>query len=156
MIKISEIKEGDIKNVYKFCLGIFEELNWDKRFSYGLKNLKDFFDGPREIFFIAKKGKEIIGCVGLKELLKDKSLMKRLYVAKDFRGRGMALLLFKKIKRFAKKQDYKVIVLDTFKNNFRAKKFYEKNGFKPFNPKPDKKWKESLRPEIFDYYILKL
>lgn len=156
MIKIVKIKDGDIEQAYQFCIGIFEELGWDKRFNYGLENLKEFFSGPREIFFIAKKGKEIIGCGGLKELSKDNGLMKRLYVAKDFRGKGVALLIFKKIKGFAKKRDYKFIFLDTFQNNFRAKKFYEKNGFKPFNPKPDKNWRESEHSDLFEFRKLNL
>jgi len=156
VIKIVKIKDGDIEQAYRFCMGIFEELGWDKRFNYGLENLKEFFNGPREVFFLAKRGKEIIGCGGLKELSKDKGLMKRLYVAKDFRGKGVASLIFKIIRGFAEEQNYKVIFLDTFQNNFRAKRFYEKNGFKPFNPKPDKKWKESEHPDLFEFRKLKL
>ena len=129
MIKIVKIKDGDIEQAYRFCIGIFEELGWDKRFNYGLENLKEFFNGHREAFFLAKRGKKIIGCGGLRELSKDKGLMKRLYVAKDFRGKGVASLIFKIIRGFAKEQNYKVIFLDTFQNNFRAKRFYEKNGF---------------------------
>lgn len=156
MIRISEIKDKDIDKVYKFCISIFEEFNWDKRFDYGLDNLKEFFNGPREIFFIAKKGKEIIGCGGLKELSENQGLMKRFYVAKDFRGKGIARLIFKEIKGFAKKQGYKFIILDTFKTNFRAKRFYEKQGFKPFIPKPDKDWKESKHRDLFDFRKLEL
>ncbi|MDP2910609.1 MAG: GNAT family N-acetyltransferase [bacterium] len=156
MIKIAEIKNGDTEKAYQFCMGIFEELGWDKRFSYGLKNLKDFFNNPKEAFFLAKEGKRIIGCGGLKELSKDNGLMKRFYVAKDFRGKGVACLIFKKIRGFAEKQGYKVIILDTFKNNFRAQKFYQKQGFRSFKPKPNENWKESLCPELFEFLKLKL
>jgi len=156
MIKVDKIKDKDVEKAYEFCMEIFEELDWDKRFSYGLRNLKEFFNGPREVFLLAKKGKKIIGSAGLKELSKEEALMKRFYVAKDFRGKGVAPLIFEKIKDFAKEQNYKVIVLDTFQNNFRAKRFYQKLGFKPYNPKPDKKWKESQHPELFDFRKLKL
>jgi putative acetyltransferase len=156
MIKIAEIKDEDIEKAYQFCIGIFEELGWDKRFSYGLKNLKDFFNNSKEAFFLAKEGKRIIGCGGLKNLSKQEGLMKRLYIDKEFRGRGLAQRLFERIKKFAVKQNYKTIVLDTFKNNFRAQKFYRKQGFRSFKPKPNENWKESLCPELFEFRKLKL
>ena len=53
-IKIRKIEEKDVDRAYQFCIGIFKEFDWDKRFIYGLKNLKGFFSEPEEIFFIAK------------------------------------------------------------------------------------------------------
>lgn len=155
-IKIGKIQKKDIDKAYKFCTGIFDELGWDKRFNYGLENLKQFFAGDRELFLLAKEGEKIIGCGGLKELSKDKGLLKRFYVAKEFRGKGLASLILKKIKGFAREQGYKVIVLDTFKNNFRAQKFYQKQGFKPFKPKINKNWKESFSPKLFEFRRLKI
>ena len=156
MIKIVKIKDGDIKQAHRFCIGIFEELGWDKRFNYGLENLKEFFNNPKEAFFLAKEGKKIIGCGGLKNLSEREGLLKRLYIDKEFRGRGLAQRLFEKIKKFAVKKNYKVIVLDTFKNNFRAQKFYQKQGFRSFKPKPNENWKESHCPELFEFRKLKL
>ncbi|KPJ54811.1 hypothetical protein AMJ47_03095 [Parcubacteria bacterium DG_72] len=154
-VEIEEIKNKDIEQAYQFCIGIWDELGWDKSFSYELENLKEFFSGPREVFLLAKQ-EEIIGCAGLKNLSEQEGLLKRFYVVKDFRGKGLALLLLKNIKEFAKKQDYKVIVLDVFKDNFRAKRFFEKHGFKSFNPQPSKNWIESERPDIFEFRKLKL
>ena len=154
-IKIEEIKEKDIKQAYQFCIGIWDELSWDKSFSYELENLKEFFNNSKEVFLLAKK-ERIIGCGGLKNLSKKEGLLKRFYVAKEFRGKGLASLLLQDIKEFAKKQDYKFIVLDVFKDNLRAQKFFKKHRFELFNPEPNKRWKESERPDIFEFRVLEL
>ncbi len=157
-IKIDEIEDKDIKRAHDFCMGIFDELGWDKRFNYGLENLKRFFAGGRELFLLAKKGGHIIGCGGLKELSKDNGLLKRFYIAKKHRGKGLGSLMIKKIKNFAKDKEYKAIVLDIHKDNsgIRAKRFYQKHGFEPFTPEFSEKWEESKHPESFEFRKLNI
>lgn len=150
-IKIGKIKDGEQKMAYRFCLGIFEELNWPKEFVYGFENLKEFFNGKREVFFLAKLQEKIVGCGGVKELSKTDGLIKRFYIAKEFRGKGLADLMLEKIKQFAKKKNYKTIVLDIFQDNIRAKKFFQKKGFSIFNPGPCENWVESQHPKTFQF-----
>lgn len=155
-IRIGEIEERDQEKAYWFCLAIFEELKWDKRFTYGLNNLKDFFNKPREIFLVAKKEERIIACAGLKELSKKEALIKRFYVAKDFRGKGLSELMLKKIKKFAKDKNYKTIFLDIYQDNIRAKRFFQRHGFSVFTPILNENWPESKHPEIFEFRKLGL
>jgi len=155
-VEISKIEERDKEKVCQFCLSIFEEMGWDRKVAYGLENLAKTFGGPGEIFFIAKKGETIVACVGLKKLSAKEALMKRFYVAKKFRGKGLADLLFKKIKNFAEKNGYKTIVLDVFKDNIRAKKFYRKKGFEEFLPSQYDNWPESKHSELYEFKKLKL
>lgn len=155
-IEIGEIEDKDVEKAKHFCFGIFEEMGWDKRFTYGLDNLKEFFRGEREVFFLAKQKEKIIACGGIKELSKIEALMKRFYVAKEFRGKGLAEKMLEKIKQFAKDKNYKTIFLDIFQNNLRAKKFFQKRGFSVFNPFPNELWLESKRPEEFEYRKLTL
>lgn len=155
-IKINKIKKQDLEKAQEFCLGIFKELNWPKEFVYGFENLKEFFGKNREVFFLAKLNKRILGCAGLKELSDKKGLIKRFYVAKDFRGKGVSDLMLEKIKRFAKKNKYQVLVLDIFNNNLRAKKFFQSHGFFIFKPRANKNWQESQHPELFEFRKLNL
>lgn len=155
-IKIGEIEKGDNEQAYEFCLSIFEEMGWPKGFAYGLENLKEFFSGSREVFFLAKDGEKIVGCAGLKELSKTEALLKRFYIAKDFRGRGVSDLILSKIKDFAKKKNYKSIFLDIFQDNLRAKRFFQKRGFLIFNPAPNEFWPETKNPELFEFRKLEL
>lgn len=155
-VEISKIKDKDLEQAQEFCLFIFEELGWDKNFSYGLDNLKEFFGGAREVFFLAKEKEKIIACAGLKELSGAEGLIKRFYVAKEFRGKGLADLMLRKIKQFAKEKNYKTIVLDIFRDNIRAKKFFKKHRFVVFNPYPHENWLESQHPKIFAFKKLEL
>lgn len=155
-IKISKIEERDLKKAYQFCLSIFNEMKWPKIFAYGLKNLKEFFNGPGEIFLLARKEERIVACAGLKRLSDKEAFIKRFYVAKDFRGKGLADLMLEKIKEFAKEKNYQTIFLDIFQDNIRAKRFFQKCNFQIFSPPPMKKWPESQHPEKFEFRKLKL
>ncbi len=155
-IKIRKIEEKDVDQAYKFCIGIFEEFGWDKRFIYGLENLKEFFHGDREVFLVAKLKEEIVACAGLKELSKTDGLIKRFYVAKEFRGKGLAYSMLEKIKELAKEKNYKSIVVDIFQNNIRAKRFFQRHDFLVFKPEPCENWLESKHHKLFEFRKLNL
>lgn len=155
-IRIEKIEKRDIEKAHQFCLSVFEEMGWDKKFAYSLENLKEFFSKPREVFLLAKEKERIIACAGLKALSEREGLLKRFYVAEDFRGRGLAGLMFNKIKEFAKEQNYKTIVLDIFQDNLRAKRFFQRQGFSVFNPAPNEFWPESKETETFEFRKLEL
>ncbi|MFH1451268.1 MAG: GNAT family N-acetyltransferase [bacterium] len=150
-IKITAIEKADIQKTREFCQEIFKEMEWGSTFAYGLDDLKQTFSGQGEVFLVAKKGDEIIGCVGLKRLSEKIGLMKRFYIAQEFRGKGLAKLMFDEIERFAQVHGYESIVLDTYKDNERAKRFYEKQGFQSFTPSVYPAWPESGHPEIFEF-----
>jgi ribosomal protein S18 acetylase RimI-like enzyme len=155
-IEIRKIEKGDENKAYEFCIGIFDEMGWDKRFGYDLKNLANTFGGDREAFFVAVNNGEIISCGGVNCLADKTALMRRFYTAENFRGKGLATSMLEKIKEFAKENGYKEIVLDVFKDNIRAIKFYKKNGFKNFKPKPCGNWHDLDYPKLFDFQKLKL
>ena len=66
------------------------------------------------------------------ELMKQwKALeLKRIYVDKDFHAKGLAQELMAFAESFAKENKYEVLWLGVWEHNHRAKKFYEKMGFK--------------------------
>jgi len=150
-IKISKLAKKDAQKAYKFCHSIFDELNWNKNYMYGLKNLNKTFGPSNETFVVVKNNKKIIACAGLKKLTKKTALLKRFYVAKTYRGKGLAQKILDKIINFAHKNDYSTIVLDTYHNNLQAKKFYFKNDFYQFTPAPNKNWPESDNTRLFTY-----
>lgn len=155
-VKIGKIEDRDGKKAKRFCLGIFKEMDWPKEFAYGFDNIKEFFKGEREVFFLAKFSGKIVVCGGLKELSKDEGLIKRFYVAKEFRGKGLAQKMLDKIKDFAKKKNYKTIMVDIFQNNERAKKFFQKQGFEVFNSDIRENWPESSHPDKFEFRKINL
>lgn len=65
------------------------------------------------------------------ESLKDKKSMElvRLYVLKEFHGTGVAQALMDFALQFAQEAKNEIIYLSVWEYNFRARGFYEKNGF---------------------------
>lgn len=64
------------------------------------------------------------------EIKKWKALeLKRIYVLKEFLGKGIAQKLMDFFLDFAKEKKYEVVWLGVWEHNIRAQKFYEKYGF---------------------------
>jgi len=55
--------------------------------------------------------------------------LKRLYVIKEYHGKGIAQQLMDFFILFARQNKYQVVWLGVWENNFRAQKFYNKYGF---------------------------
>jgi len=98
---------------------------------------KELADKNDFYFFIELDGKPV-GYLRLKEDYSNFELMKqwkalelkRIYVDKAFHGKGLAQQLIAFAENFAKENNYEVLWLGVWEHNLRAKKFYEKSGFK--------------------------
>lgn len=55
--------------------------------------------------------------------------LKRIYVDKEFHGKGIAQKLMDHILNYAEEKKYEVVWLGVWEHNTRAQKFYEKYGF---------------------------
>lgn len=93
---------------------------------------------------------------GCKKLNTNDFLLKRFYIAKEYRGSGIARQLLEKIINTAKSYRINRIVIDVSKKNARAIHFYEKNGFIQYNQSPIEAWKETSQSDIFNYYSLNI
>ncbi len=56
--------------------------------------------------------------------------LKRIYVLKEYQGKGIAQKLMNHILDFAAEHEYEMVWLGVWEHNVRAQKFYEKYGFK--------------------------
>jgi N-acetylglutamate synthase-like GNAT family acetyltransferase len=79
-----------------------------------------------EIFLVAEHQNKIIGTIALKR----KGIIKRMYIYKKYRNKGLAKKLYNKIEIFAKKKKIKKLRLSTTPQMKYAINFYTKNGFK--------------------------
>ncbi|HNL66233.1 MAG TPA: GNAT family N-acetyltransferase, partial [Ferruginibacter sp.] len=55
--------------------------------------------------------------------------LKRIYVQKEFQGKGVAQALMDFILRYASDNGYEVVWLGVWEHNKKAQRFYEKYGF---------------------------
>ena len=71
-----------------------------------------------------------IGCGAIKKFENNSVEVKRMFVSKDFRGKGIAKKILTELETWAKELNYKSCVLETGKRQVEAVSFYQKCGYK--------------------------
>lgn len=132
-IEIIEFKpeyEQSVKDLIRFVLrslsivNKYPEINRDTDLDYILEKYKD-----RGRFWLALRGKELIGTVAIEEVDKNIAKLKRMFVLPEYQGTGIGQKLFDTALKFTKDNGYKILKLNTDKIMNRAHRLYEKNGF---------------------------
>ncbi|MEO7426523.1 MAG: GNAT family N-acetyltransferase [Fibrobacteria bacterium] len=90
-------------------------------------------------FLILKNTAGLIGCGGLSRLDGSKGELARLWMRKEFRGRGLGRIIFDRLMRTAQALGYGEVFLDTSHRCEAAVALFRKNGFSECPP-----YKESL------------
>ena len=79
--------------------------------------------------YIAFYENQVAGCIALRKLNETECEMKRLYVKPEFRNKGIAKMLVKKVISDSKEIGYSSMLLDTLPFLQTAIKMYKKIGF---------------------------
>jgi len=103
-------------------------------FDKELKELPGQYSMPSGRLILAKEGKKMIGCAGLRMLEPEICEMKRLYVKPEFRRRGIGRGLAELVIEEAKKIGYHRMRLDTVSTMHEAIALYRSLGFKEISP----------------------
>jgi GNAT superfamily N-acetyltransferase len=90
-------------------------------------------------FLILKNATGLIGCGGLSRLDGSKGELVRLWMKKEFRGKGLGRAIFDRLMRTAEPLGYDEVYLDTSHRCEAAVTLFRKNGFVECPP-----YKESL------------
>lgn len=131
-ITIRKIKRTDQKEVRELINSILKtEFTQDADIypQKDLSNIKFSYGDDREIFLIAEKDDQIIGSIAIKEDDITTALLRRLFVHKDFRGKGYGLSLIDKAIEFARDQRYKKIIFSGSSKMTSALALCRKKGF---------------------------
>lgn len=104
---------------------------------YNLEQIKKELSNRDDYCFFAEINDEPVGYIrfmedssNFAEVNKWKSLeLKRLYVLKEYHGKGIAQKLIEFFIAFADQYQYKLVWLGVWEYNIRAQKFYAKYGF---------------------------
>lgn len=118
---------GEIKD---FVLGVLKEqgFEFDPNKDFDLDNIDKHYLQSGGVFYVGIVDGAIIGTSAVRRIDNNRCEIKRIYVRKDFRGRGFGRELFLKALEFAG-QNYSVAVLKTDARLTDAIGLYLKNGF---------------------------
>lgn len=116
---------------YTEFLGIdLQFQNYDEEF----KTLPGEYDLPRGRLYIAEYDGRLAGCIAMHPYGESVCEMKRLYVRPEFRGKGIASALIKKIISDAGDLHCKALILDTMPFLKSSIALYRRLGFYEIEP----------------------
>ena len=116
------------------------------QFSKGiLSSQNEEYNMGNNKLWVAIENGEIIGTTGLIEVSDNHALLKKIYVKESHRGQGIAQQLLDQCLEYAKQIGYDYVFLETYHRLERAKAFYAKNGFKPYDDGYQKPQGEEIR-----------
>lgn len=108
----------------------------ENEFEYKNVERPDLYDIPNVYqkdgkgnFWLALLNNEVIGTVALQNYGNGRGLLKRMYVKKEVRKKGVGQELLNQVFTFAKNYNYQIIYASTVEEFTSARKFYQKNGF---------------------------
>lgn len=130
-----QIREFNIKDqpaVKEFVLGVLGEFKfpYNRELDYDLENPDRYYKNHGGIFYILEENNKIGGTVAVKNKNDGIAEIKRLYIDKDYRGKGYGSKLFDKALKFCKDNNFIKIILDTWTRFETAKLLYLSRGFK--------------------------
>jgi diamine N-acetyltransferase len=107
---------------------------------FSLEKLTAELNNKNSEFYVAELDNKLIGYLKLNfgqsqtELKDDKAIeIERIYVLKEFHGKGVGQVLYDKAMQIARQTDADYVWLGVWEENPRAINFYKKNGFVEFD-----------------------
>ena len=122
----------DAERVKSLILSILtNEYPFDKKaFSESdLNNIKDIYSGSRDLFLVIEADGELIGTMAIKEESPESALIRRFFVASDYRRKGYGRKLMEEAITFCKSKEYKNIVFQGTGKMTQAIELCKKAGF---------------------------
>ncbi len=105
-----------------------EGFEYDPAKDFDLDEVDDYYRHNRGIFYTGVVDGTIIGTSAVRRIDDRTCEIKRIYVRKDFRGRGFGRALFIQALKFAE-ENYSTVVLKTDARLEDAINLYHRNGF---------------------------
>ena len=142
-MKIRKYNESDSKNIKRLVYKVLFEIFKSKPSGLNdLGNIKKNYD----VFYVLEDKGKIIGCAGIQEYKENIARLKRLYLDKNYRGKGYGLKLLEKQLKSAKKLGYKKIMFSSHKKFESALNLYKKFKFVQYMKRGDQLFfRKSLR-----------
>jgi len=134
-VTIREFSKADNVGVVSLILAIQNDefhLNLSICDQKDLTDIDAYYRDRGGVFLVAENvGGEIIGTIGLMRLRNDLGVMKKFFVATNYRGkdRGVAIALYERFIESARSKGVTQIILDTPSVAVRSHAFYRSAGF---------------------------
>mgnify|MGYP000855138455 CR=1 FL=1 len=149
MIKIQLVEEAHKHGITELIQKIASE------FELPISNPNSISNPSLDNYWVALNKTEIIGTVGIIKMETSQSILKNMFVKKEYRGKdfGVSQSLLNTVFDWCNSQNIHSIYLGTMSQFKAAQKFYEKNGFEKINK--NELPTSFIKNSIDDVYYLK-
>ena len=124
--------DSDYKQAKTLFLEYADSLNFGlcfQNFEKEISDLPAMYSEPEGCIILSSENAKPFGCVALRKFENETCEMKRLYIPKTYRGKGIGRELAKRIITKAKELGYKKMRLDTIETMKEAIALYKTLGF---------------------------
>jgi len=131
-LEIRKFEKRDSKEVNNLISDIMNSEFSDVLGAYptdDLENISDYYGKVGEAFFVALMGESIVGSIGIKREDERTSLIRRIFVSPEFRGKKIGGQLLEKALDFCKEVGYQELVFKTTSKMKDAIRLFENSGF---------------------------
>ena len=127
---IKTFSTSQTKEVKELVLGMLSEqgFEFDPNKDFDLDNIDKYYLQSGGVFYVGLVDGAIIGTSAVRRVDEERCEIKRIYVRKEFRGKGFGKDLFLKALGFAE-ENYSMVTLKTDAKLTDAIGLYLKNGF---------------------------
>lgn len=127
MVKI-ERTNSDNKDFQKLILHLDADLDSRDREAHSVCAQYNNTDTIKHVI-VAYEDNKAIGCGAIREYASDAIEIKRMFVERNKRGKGLASLILKELEEWSKELNYKIAILETGLKFPDAIRLYEKNNY---------------------------
>lgn len=131
MYLIKEFENRYNEKVNDFIISVFvEEFGFEEcRKELEEQNNIEYIENGGNLWIALDEDENIIGTIALVKHSDKEAELKKLYVRKDYRGKGLSKELYSKVMETTKEKEYNRIFLGTYDKLETAINFYIKRGF---------------------------
>lgn len=133
---ITKFKEASTIEDYQLAAELFKEyalqLDVDlafQDFNKELQNIEQIYSRPSGVLILAYLNDELVGCAGIRKFENTVCELKRMYLRKQVRGKGMGKAFLQKSIALGCELNYTHMRLDTLPTMNQAIGLYEQEGF---------------------------
>lgn len=139
-IKIDFVRDDRLNlEIANFVNNIMvNEFKKENKLREDILNICEYYNNKVGRFWYASYNNKVVGTIALEKSTDNNAVLKRFYVANEFRNKGIAKRMFEKFEQFAVKNKIKAIYLATSPSQQIAHNFYKKMGFHEVDSVPIK------------------
>lgn len=129
---IRKFRTGDAEQVRSLITGIMEKEFRQDMSAYPSSDLDDIsvsYGNIGEVFFVAEDDGKIVGTVAVKRDDERHALLRRFFVAPEYRGQKLGKKLLHHLIDYCRDVGYQEIMVKTTTHMLRAIKLFQKSGF---------------------------